>query len=144
MKSEDSRAKLTTSSNSSSIPLCTTSAFSGRLDWHLTSQGQQVVRKIQPINDLSLAFTQAAADERLTGPLRELMDDDPVLMEEKLNYKQPLPQKCGGAAHPAHGRTISRCTTTGPITRPKTTPRPFADPFTAPSYALSLPKTFKL
>ena len=70
--------------------------LSGRLDWRLTSQGQQVVRKIQPINDLSLAFTQAAADERLTGPLRELMDDDPVLMEEKINYKQPLPQKVEG------------------------------------------------
>ena len=70
--------------------------LSGRLDWRLTSQDQQMVRKIQPINDLSLDFTRAAADERLTGPLRELMDDEPVLMEEKLNYKQPLPQPVEG------------------------------------------------
>ena len=65
--------------------------LSGRMDWRLTSHGAHIVRKIQPINDLSLLFSEVAADERLVGPLRQIMGDDPVLMEEKLNYKQPLP-----------------------------------------------------
>ncbi|MBT3269157.1 hypothetical protein HN371_18580 [Candidatus Poribacteria bacterium] len=63
---------------------------SGRLDMRSRPDGVVVVRKIQPINDLSVCLTQVAADERLVGPLAALMGDDPVLMEEKLNYKQPL------------------------------------------------------
>ncbi|MBT5533329.1 hypothetical protein HOK31_09740, partial [Candidatus Poribacteria bacterium] len=62
---------------------------SGRLDMRSRPDGVVVVRKIQPINDLSVCLTQVAADERLVGPLAALMGDDPVLMEEKLNYKQP-------------------------------------------------------
>jgi ectoine hydroxylase-related dioxygenase (phytanoyl-CoA dioxygenase family) len=73
---------------------------SGRLDWLLTSAGRQVVRKIQPVNDLSLAFTRAAEDPRLIGPLRELMADMPVLLEEKPNYKQPLPTAVAGLPIP--------------------------------------------
>lgn len=69
---------------------------SGRLDWMETSRGEQVVRKIQPINDLSLAFTQAIGDARIVDPLRQIMADEPVLMEEKLNYKQPLPEPVRG------------------------------------------------
>jgi ectoine hydroxylase-related dioxygenase (phytanoyl-CoA dioxygenase family) len=67
--------------------------LSGRLDWRLTSQGEQMVRKVQPVNDLSLAFTRAIEDERILNPLRQIMGEDPVLMEEKLNYKQPLPNR---------------------------------------------------
>ncbi len=69
---------------------------SGRLDWRRTSQGVQMVRKIQPVNDLSLAFTRAIADERIVHPLRQIMGEEPVLMEEKLNYKQPLPTDVEG------------------------------------------------
>lgn len=69
---------------------------SGRLDWCQTSQGVQMVRKIQPVNDLSLAFSKAIADERIVAPLRQLMGEEPVLMEEKLNYKQPLPVSVEG------------------------------------------------
>lgn len=65
---------------------------SGRLDIRKVSSGYQVVRKIQPINDLSLYLAQVSADERLVNPLAQLMDDTPVLMEEKLNYKEPLPE----------------------------------------------------
>jgi len=64
---------------------------SGRLDIRQTLAGQQVVRKIQPINDLGLVLAQASADERFIGPMRTVMGDEPVLMEEKLNYKEPLP-----------------------------------------------------
>jgi len=69
---------------------------SGRLDWLQTSQNAQVVRKIQPVNDLSLAFTRTIADERIVHPLRQIMGEDPILMEEKLNYKQPLTDKVEG------------------------------------------------
>lgn len=68
---------------------------SRRLDLRL-NRGKYVVRKIQPINDLSLVLSKASNDERLIGPLKSLMMDDPILMEEKLNYKQQLDQ------HPRH------------------------------------------
>ena len=63
---------------------------SGRLDLRRTQEGSVVARKIQPIVDLGLSLARFAADERLLGPLAALMADRPVLMEEKLNYKQPL------------------------------------------------------
>ena len=52
--------------------------------------------RIQPINDLSLCFSRLSEDPRLIEPMRQLMGDAPVLMEEKLNYKQPLPRRIGG------------------------------------------------
>lgn len=69
---------------------------SGRLDLTQDEAGRQMVRKIQPINDLSLYLSEVAADERLLGPMRQLMGDEPVLMEEKLNYKQPLFEPLAG------------------------------------------------
>ena len=69
---------------------------SGRLDLTQDESGRQMVRKIQPINDLSLYLSEVAADERLLGPMRQLMGDEPVLMEEKLNYKEPLPEPLPG------------------------------------------------
>lgn len=63
---------------------------SRRLDIRRVSAGYQVVRKIQPINDLSLYLAAVSADERLVNPLAQLMGDTPILMEEKLNYKEPL------------------------------------------------------
>ena len=68
---------------------------SGRLSI-VESDNQQMAVKVQPVNDLSLYLADVSADERLIGPLRELMADEPVLMEEKLNYKQPLPDPIGG------------------------------------------------
>ena len=63
---------------------------SRRLDIRKRENGGMVVRKIQPINDLSLTLAKVSKDERLIGPMRELMCDEPILMEEKLNYKQPI------------------------------------------------------
>ena len=63
---------------------------SRRLDIRKRANGGLVVRKIQPINDLSLTLARVSSDDRLIGALRQLMDDEPVLMEEKLNYKQPI------------------------------------------------------
>lgn len=65
---------------------------SGRLDLVQAADGSQQVRKIQPVNDLSLGLSRVAADDRLLQPMREIMGEEPILMEEKLNYKQPLPE----------------------------------------------------
>ncbi|MFB6174051.1 MAG: phytanoyl-CoA dioxygenase family protein [Halobacteriales archaeon] len=65
---------------------------SGRLDIVEDDEGDQMVRKVQPVNDLSLAFSEVAEDDRVLDRLAAFMDDDPRLMEEKLNYKQPLPE----------------------------------------------------
>lgn len=69
---------------------------SGRLDWMRLPDNSAVVRKIQPINDLSLYLSQVSMDPRLIEPMRAIMNDEPVLMEEKLNYKQPLPRPVDG------------------------------------------------
>ena len=63
---------------------------SRRLDIRKRQNGGLIVRKIQPINDLSLALSKISEDERLLAPMRDLMADEPILMEEKLNYKQPV------------------------------------------------------
>jgi hypothetical protein len=69
---------------------------SGRLDVLQKENGDQIVRKIQPINDLSLYLAQISNDERFLGPMRTVMGDEPILMEEKLNYKEPLPDPVSG------------------------------------------------
>lgn len=69
---------------------------SGRLALVEDESGGQMVKKIQPINDLSLTFTEISRDDRLIEPMREFMGDDPRLLEEKLNYKQPLPEPVDG------------------------------------------------
>ena len=63
---------------------------SRRLDIRKRQEGSLIVRKIQPINDLSLVLSRVSEDDRLLAPMGELMGDQPVLMEEKLNYKQPV------------------------------------------------------
>src|SRR5436309_15656350 len=45
--------------------------------------GRLDIRKVQPINDLSNLLGAVSEDERLVGPLRQLMGHEPVLMEEK-------------------------------------------------------------
>lgn len=59
-----------------------------RIDARLQDDGTLTMRKVQPVNDLSPAIAALSRDPRLIEPLRELMKDEPVLMEEKLNYKQ--------------------------------------------------------
>jgi ectoine hydroxylase-related dioxygenase (phytanoyl-CoA dioxygenase family) len=50
--------------------------------------GRVDFRKLQPVNDLSAPLRAASEDERLIAPMRQIMGDEPVLMEEKLNYKE--------------------------------------------------------
>jgi ectoine hydroxylase-related dioxygenase (phytanoyl-CoA dioxygenase family) len=63
---------------------------SGRLTVAGTDRGS-VVKKVQPVTDLSRQFAEIGYDERFLGPIRSLLGDEPVLLEEKLNYKQLLP-----------------------------------------------------
>ncbi len=63
---------------------------SRRLDIRKRRNGGMIVRKIQPIIDLSLELAKISADDRLLKPMAELIGETPVLMEEKLNYKQPI------------------------------------------------------
>lgn len=65
---------------------------SGRLDLVEDDDGEQMVRKVQPVDDLSLTFTEVESDERIREPLEAILEEEPELMEEKLNYKQPLPE----------------------------------------------------
>ncbi len=64
---------------------------SRRLDIRKCETGGLIARKVQPIIDLSLYLAEISRDDRLLAPMAELMADEPVLMEEKLNYKQPVP-----------------------------------------------------
>lgn len=82
-----------------------TGEVSPRLD--VCRRGDRVsVRKIQPLTDISPVFAAIAADPRLTGVLAELLSDRPVLIEEKLNYKQlidaPLPCERAGDSFDYH------------------------------------------
>lgn len=62
-----------------------------RADFRVSPDGSIKMRKVQPVNDLSEIVASVSSDPRLIEPMRELMDDDPVLMEEKLNFKQVIP-----------------------------------------------------
>lgn len=80
---------------------------SGRLDLIVQPDDGAMVRKIQPINDLALGLARLSRDARLLGPLRELMGDEPQLMEEKLNAKQAVGD-LPGICHPRHDRADDR------------------------------------
>jgi ectoine hydroxylase-related dioxygenase (phytanoyl-CoA dioxygenase family) len=70
--------------------------MSHRLDLTVTDEGLPMVRKIQPIDDLSRTLHDVAMGDILLDSMRAMMNDEPILMEEKLNYKQPLGKKVDG------------------------------------------------
>jgi hypothetical protein len=62
-----------------------------RCDLSVSADGRLDFRKLQPVNDLSAIIRAASEDARVIAPLRQLMGGQtPVLMEEKLNYKQKI------------------------------------------------------
>lgn len=64
-----------------------------RLDVAIAEGAAEIldVRKVQPVNDLSDYLRSVSEDPRLVVPMRQLMNGyNPVLMEEKLNYKQKV------------------------------------------------------
>ena len=75
-------------------------ACNDRLDLR-EAGGRQVVRKIQPVNDLSEFLTGISNDDRLLDPMRSLLGCEPLLMEEKLNFKRPLSQRLPIETRPA-------------------------------------------
>jgi hypothetical protein len=71
--------------------------MSPRLDVR-TDGGEAVLVKVQPLSDVSPPFASVANDERLLGPMRELLGCEPLLLEEKLNGKEPLDADLTGLA----------------------------------------------
>jgi ectoine hydroxylase-related dioxygenase (phytanoyl-CoA dioxygenase family) len=63
---------------------------SGRLDVVEDDDGEQMVRKLQPVDDLSLLWTQI--EEEIREGVEDIYGEEAGLLEEKLNYKQPLPE----------------------------------------------------
>jgi ectoine hydroxylase-related dioxygenase (phytanoyl-CoA dioxygenase family) len=57
----------------------------------------EVIRKIEPISDLSPFFDQMAHRDRIADPARAVFEDDVRLFEDKLNLKLP-----GGSPYPWH------------------------------------------
>src|SRR5215213_10835197 len=66
--------------------------YAQRIQWetdHLASEDQRgmerVIRKLEPVSDLSPAFARYARHPGIIDPLRQIFDDDISLFEDKLN-----------------------------------------------------------
>jgi ectoine hydroxylase-related dioxygenase (phytanoyl-CoA dioxygenase family) len=81
----------------SSIAVGTTNP---RLLLRTRRDGKQTVLKVQPLNDISDYLREVSEDARLLQPMRDIMQAEPILMEEKLLYKQVLPDEVPIAARP--------------------------------------------
>jgi hypothetical protein len=62
------------------------------------SQQEICLRQVEPTIDLSPTFKEFSQSEVILSPLRSLFNDEPVLFEDKINYKNPG----GGTAFPVH------------------------------------------
>jgi ectoine hydroxylase-related dioxygenase (phytanoyl-CoA dioxygenase family) len=75
-----------------------------RIEWerdHLDAQHgrgmERVIRKLEPVSDLSPVFAEYASHPGIVDPLRQIFGDDVRLFEDKLNLKLP-----GGSPYPWH------------------------------------------
>jgi hypothetical protein len=68
-----------------------------RIQIEKTQQGI-CIRQAEPLIDLSPVFREFSQSEDILSPLRYLFNDEPVLFEDKINYKNPG----GGTAFPVH------------------------------------------
>jgi ectoine hydroxylase-related dioxygenase (phytanoyl-CoA dioxygenase family) len=75
---------------------------SGRLNICQLEGGRQIIRRIQPINDLSLYLGQLAESDIILTPAQQLFGCRPVLIEEKIVYKQTLPEPVPGISCETH------------------------------------------
>jgi ectoine hydroxylase-related dioxygenase (phytanoyl-CoA dioxygenase family) len=78
--------------------------YARRIEWerdHLapeTRSGmEKVIRKLEPVSDLSPLFAEAATFPGIVEPIRAIFGEDVELFEDKLNLKLP-----GGSAYPWH------------------------------------------
>jgi ectoine hydroxylase-related dioxygenase (phytanoyl-CoA dioxygenase family) len=58
---------------------------------------ERVIRKLEPVSDLSPLFADLAFDEGITGPVSAIFGEPVALFEDKLNLKLP-----GGSPYPWH------------------------------------------
>lgn len=88
------------------LDLCTREheRFAARIEWevdHLAAPDQAgmqgVIRKLEPISDLSPVFADLARDPVVTGPAERIFGEPVELFEDKLNLKLP-----GGSPYPWH------------------------------------------
>ena len=63
-----------------------------------TLGGEQIVRKIEPIIDVVQVLEDLVYDVRMTQPAAQILAEEVVLFEDKLNYKPPLV----GSSYPLH------------------------------------------
>ncbi len=75
-------------------------AVNPRLLLNTRRDGKQIVLKVQPLNDISAYLRAVSEDSRLLQPMRDIMQAEPILMEEKLLFKQVLPNPVPIPARP--------------------------------------------
>jgi len=78
--------------------------YARRIEWeidHLAEEEkrgmEKVIRKLEPISDLSPIFTKLAFTPEITGPISAIFAEPVDLFEDKLNLKLP-----GGSPYPWH------------------------------------------
>jgi ectoine hydroxylase-related dioxygenase (phytanoyl-CoA dioxygenase family) len=78
--------------------------YAPRIEWerdHLAQDQvagmERVIRKLEPVSDLSPLFAELAFDPKITGPVSAILGEDVELFEDKLNLKLP-----GGSPYPWH------------------------------------------
>lgn len=78
--------------------------YARRIEWeidHLAEDNktgmEKVIRKLEPISDMSPIFTELAFSPSITGPISALFGEPVELFEDKLNLKLP-----GGSPYPWH------------------------------------------
>jgi phytanoyl-CoA hydroxylase len=78
--------------------------YARRIEWevdHLAEAEQRgmekVIRKLEPVSDLSPIFRTLAFDPQVTGPVSAIFGEPVELFEDKLNLKLP-----GGSPYPWH------------------------------------------
>lgn len=78
--------------------------YARRIEWemdHLAEEEkrgmEKVIRKLEPISDLSPVFREMAFTPQITGPISAIFGEPVDLFEDKLNLKLP-----GGSPYPWH------------------------------------------
>jgi hypothetical protein len=81
-----------------------------RITWWRLPTGQLYILKIKPVTDIAPAAAALAVGPRLTGIAAELLDGVPVLMEDKLMYKQTVNVAAAWANLPTLGEEVRKHT----------------------------------
>jgi ectoine hydroxylase-related dioxygenase (phytanoyl-CoA dioxygenase family) len=78
--------------------------YAPRIEWekdHLSADRvagmERVIRKLEPVSDISPIFAELAFDSKITAPVSAILGEGVELFEDKLNLKLP-----GGSPYPWH------------------------------------------